>query len=69
MLVLSRKPAETIIINGSIRVTVVSVKGDQVRIGIETLPEVAVDREEVHRRRQQWAEGASQREFVEAWSA
>lgn len=55
MLVLSRRPGEEIIINGSIRVTVVSVKGDRVRIGITAADNVTVDRAEVHIRRQEFA--------------
>ena len=44
MLVLSRRPGEEIIINGNIRVTVVSVKGDRVRLGIEAPASVPVRR-------------------------
>jgi carbon storage regulator len=56
MLVLTRKPGEVIVIDGGIRVTVVAVKGDRVRIGIAAPPEVRVDREEVHRRVTEFAE-------------
>jgi carbon storage regulator len=52
MLVLTRRPGEQIVIGGNIRITVVSVKGDRVRIGIEAPPTVLVDREEIHTRRQ-----------------
>lgn len=58
MLVLSRKPNESIIIDGAIRVTVVSVKGDRVRIGIEAPGDVPVDRAEVHARKVQFVEVA-----------
>jgi carbon storage regulator len=51
MLVLSRKANEAIIINDSIRVTVLGIKGDRVRLGIEAPREVTVDRAEVHDRR------------------
>jgi carbon storage regulator len=54
MLVLSRRINEEIIIAGGIRVTVVSVKGDRVRIGVAAPPEVSVDRAEVHARRMQF---------------
>jgi len=54
MLVLSRRPGEEIVINGDIRVTVVSVKGDRVRIGIAAPDHVPVDRAEVHVRRQEF---------------
>ncbi|HWG44095.1 MAG TPA: carbon storage regulator CsrA [Gemmataceae bacterium] len=52
MLVLTRRPGEEIVIGNNIRVTVVSVRGDHVRIGIDAPPSVVVDREEIHERRQ-----------------
>jgi carbon storage regulator len=51
MLVLTRRVNETIVIEGGIRVTVVAIKGDKVRLGIEAPESVRVDREEVHDRR------------------
>jgi carbon storage regulator len=51
MLVLMRRPDESIVIDGTIRITVVSVKGDKVRLGIEAPPDVRVDRQEIHERR------------------
>lgn len=51
MLVLTRRPNETIVIDGKIRVTVLGIKGGQVRIGIEAPPEVVIDREEVAQRK------------------
>ncbi len=51
MLVLSRKPGEEIVVAGNIRVTVVSVKGDRVRIGVAAPMGIPVDRKEVHERR------------------
>lgn len=47
MLVLSRKKDETIVINGSIKVTVVEIRGDKVRLGIEAPRDVVVHRQEV----------------------
>jgi carbon storage regulator len=55
MLVLTRRPNETIVIDGGIRITVVAVKGDRVRIGVTAPADVAVDREEVHQRRFEFA--------------
>jgi carbon storage regulator len=55
MLVLSRRIGEEIIINDNIRVTVVAVKGDRVRLGIVAPRDVTVDRSEVHERRMQFA--------------
>ena len=53
MLVLTRRLGEQIVIDGNIRLTVVSVKGDRIRIGIEAPPSVVVDRQEIHERRRQ----------------
>jgi len=47
MLVLSRREAQSIVIAGNIVVTVVSIRGDQVRIGIDAPRSVAVHRQEV----------------------
>jgi|SoiMethySBSTD1v2_1073268.scaffolds.fasta_scaffold124702_2 carbon storage regulator len=55
MLVLSRRIGEEIVINDNIRVTVVAVKGDRVRLGIVAPRDVAVDRSEVRERRMQFA--------------
>ena len=51
MLVLARKAGEQIVIDGNIHLTVLAVKGTQVRIGISAPPAVTVDRQEVHNRR------------------
>ena len=48
MLILSRRQGETIVIDDNIRVTVMEVRGDQVRIGIEAPRTVSVHREEVY---------------------
>jgi carbon storage regulator len=50
MLVLTRKLEETIVIDGHIRVTVLSVQGGKVRLGIAAPKSVRVDRDEVHAR-------------------
>ncbi len=50
MLVLTRGQEETIVIDGHIRVTVVAVNGNKVRLGIHAPASVRVDREEVHAR-------------------
>jgi carbon storage regulator len=47
MLVLSRKVDEQIIIGDNIRVTVVSIRGNQVRLGFEAPPSVPIFREEL----------------------
>ena len=48
MLVLSRKKNESIMIGDSIVITIVEVRGDRVRLGIEAPPEVPVHRREVY---------------------
>ncbi len=48
MLVLSRKKNESIVINDSIVITVVEIRGDKVRLGIEAPREVPIHRSEVH---------------------
>jgi carbon storage regulator len=49
VLVLSRRPGESIVVGNQIVVTVIEVRGDQVRIGIDAPREVQVHREEVYR--------------------
>ena len=48
MLVLSRKKNESIVINDSVVVTVIEIRGDKVRLGIEAPKEVPVHRREVY---------------------
>jgi carbon storage regulator len=47
MLVLSRKPGESILINDNIRVTVLAVRANQVRLGFSAPPDVAIYRQEL----------------------
>lgn len=47
MLVLSRKKSESIVINDDVVITVVEVRGDKVRLGIQAPREVPVHRKEV----------------------
>jgi carbon storage regulator len=51
MLILTRRPGETLRIGDDIEVTVVAVHGSQVRIGINAPRDVAVDREEIAERK------------------
>ena len=48
MLVLSRKKGESVIIRENIVVTVVEIRGDKVRLGIEAPKDVPVHRREVY---------------------
>ncbi|WP_026506413.1 carbon storage regulator CsrA [Butyrivibrio sp. MC2013] len=48
MLALSRKKNEAIIINNNIQVTVLEIRGDQVKLGIAAPKEIPIYREEVY---------------------
>jgi len=50
MLVLSRRTSETLIIGDDIKITVLGISGNQVRLGIAAPKEVEVHREEVYQR-------------------
>jgi carbon storage regulator len=50
MLVLSRKLNESIVIDGDIRITIVGIRGNHVRIGIEAPDSVRIIREELEDR-------------------
>jgi carbon storage regulator len=52
MLVLSRKVGEEVIINDNIRVTVVAIKGDRIRLGFTAPNNVTVNRAEIQDRAQ-----------------
>lgn len=57
MLILTRRPAETIYIGEQITVTVLGVVGNQVRFGIEAPRNITVDRAEIHERKKRAALG------------
>ena len=50
MLILTRRVGEKIVIGENVTVTVLSVKGNQVRIGIDAPRDVMVNREEIYKR-------------------
>jgi carbon storage regulator CsrA len=50
MLILTRRVGETLIIGDDVRVTVLGVRGHQVRIGVDAPKTVSVHREEIYQR-------------------
>jgi carbon storage regulator len=52
MLILTRRPQETVRVGDNIKVQVLGFKGGQVRLGVEAPKEVPVYREEIYIRRQ-----------------
>jgi len=57
MLILSRRTGESVKIGDDVTVTVLSVKGGEVRLGFTAPPNVAVHREEVYERKKAEAHG------------
>jgi carbon storage regulator len=52
MLILTRRTGETILIGDDVRVTVLAVKGNQVRLGIAAPKDTQIDRQEIAERKQ-----------------
>lgn len=57
MLILTRRVGETLVIGDEVTVTVLGIKGNQVRIGVNAPKDVAVHREEIYERIQREKEG------------
>jgi carbon storage regulator len=57
MLILTRRVGETVMIGNDVTVTVLGVKGNQVRVGINAPKTVAVHREEIYERIKREQEG------------
>lgn len=66
MLALTRKKGESLVIGNNVQVTVLDVRGDQVKIGIDAPREVAVYRKEVYLQIQKENEESMTAESLEA---
>ncbi len=66
MLALSRKKNEALIINNNIEITILEVKGDQVKVGIEAPREIPVYRKEVYLQIQKENEESMNADSLEA---
>lgn len=64
MLILTRRIGETLIIGDDVNITVLGVKGNQVRLGINAPKDVSVHREEIYLRIQQEKESSGDGEAV-----
>jgi carbon storage regulator len=65
MLLLTRKLGENIRIGDDVKITIVEVKGNHVKLGIDAPPSVKVHREEIYERIQQERQRAAQAEQAE----
>lgn len=59
MLILTRRVGETVMIGENVTVTVLGVKGNQVRVGVNAPKEIAVHREEIYERIKREAQSGS----------
>jgi carbon storage regulator len=66
MLILTRRVGEALMIGDDVSITVLGVKGNQVRLGIEAPRSIAVHREEIYRRIKREQSGGGQPQQEEA---
>jgi carbon storage regulator len=66
MLILTRRIGETLIVGDDVNITVLGVKGNQVRLGINAPKDVSVHREEIYLRIQQEKQGIETEEEIVA---
>ncbi|MBF0751510.1 MULTISPECIES: carbon storage regulator CsrA [Pasteurellaceae] len=59
MLILTRKVGESVLIGDDISITVLSVRGNQVKLGVQAPKEVSVHREEIYQRIKQTQDESS----------
>lgn len=64
MLILTRRVGETLMVGDDVTVTVLGVKGNQVRIGVNAPKEVAVHREEIYQRIQREKNGGEDEDGI-----
>ena len=61
MLILTRRVGETLMVGDEVSITVLGVKGNQVRLGVNAPKTIAVHREEIYARIQQEKEGGGEK--------
>lgn len=66
MLALTRKKGEALVLNNNIEITVLEVKGDQVKIGIQAPKDVSIYRKEIYLQIQQENEAAMNTDALDA---